>query len=213
MLPYHITMANSSAECMGAPRMSYPTDVAMWNEGRMDRWNIARNPGYGMGYFERDDLPYYYALSDGFTVGDAYYQSTFTETSPNRIHLFSGSNNNCKAPASLTETLSRKSWHCLVLLSTRSTHRGPSAVMHRLAHALVLPCGRPRSVADHDPKGRGSNPDKDWLLMNDAEAHDPGYDWPTMAETLEESGVSWKVYMSVGYVLPFDRSGPASLIF
>ena len=151
MLPYHINMANTSAECMGAPRMNYPTDVAMWNEGRMDRWNIARDPGYGMGYFEREDLPYYYALSDGFTIGDAYHQSTFTETSPNRIHLFSGSNNNY-----------------------------------------------------HNPKGRGSNPDKDWLLMNDAEAHNPGYDWPTMAETLEESGVPWKVYMSVGLVPPLD---------
>eukprot|EP00037_Helgoeca_nana_P022910 m.236138 g.236138 ORF g.236138 m.236138 type:complete len:869 (-) comp26171_c0_seq1:163-2769(-) len=142
MLPYHINMSRTSAECMGAPAMNYPTDIAMWNEGRMDRWNTARAPGYGMGFFQREDLPYYYALSDGFTVGDAYHQSTFTETSPNRMHLFSGSNNN-----------------------------------------------------HYDPTGRGSNPKKDWMLMNDGEAHDPGYDWPTIAETLQGSNVSWKVYM------------------
>jgi phospholipase C len=97
---------------------------------------------YTCRYFGREDLPYYYALSDGFTVGDAYHQSTFTQTSPIRMHLFSGSNNN-----------------------------------------------------HYNPKGRGSDPDKDWMLMNDAEAHNPGYDWPTMAETLEDSNVSWKVYM------------------
>jgi phospholipase C len=108
----------------------------------MDSWNTARDAGYGMGFFERSDLPYYYALSDGFTVGDAHFQSTFTQTSPNRIHLFSGSNNNY--------------WHA---------------------------------------KERGSNTTKEWLLMDDSEAHNPGYDWPTMAETLEESKISWKVYM------------------
>lgn len=58
----------------------------------MDAWNTARAPGFGMAYFNRTDLPYYYALADSFTVGDQYYQSTFTATNPNRLHLFSGSN-------------------------------------------------------------------------------------------------------------------------
>jgi phospholipase C len=46
----------------------------------------------GMSYFTRDDLPYYYALSEAVTIGDQYHQSTFTQTNPNRLHLFSGSN-------------------------------------------------------------------------------------------------------------------------
>lgn len=45
-----------------------------------------------MSYFERSDLPFYYALADTFTFGDHYFQSTFTATNPNRQHLFSGSN-------------------------------------------------------------------------------------------------------------------------
>ena len=61
--------------------MDYPTDIGMWNDGRMDAWNTARAPGYGMGYFERSDLPYYYALADAFTVGDHHFQSTFTQVS------------------------------------------------------------------------------------------------------------------------------------
>ena len=58
----------------------------------MDAWNTARTPGFGMSYFKRSDLPFYYALADAFTVGDQYFQSTFTPTNPNRLHQFSGSN-------------------------------------------------------------------------------------------------------------------------
>jgi len=50
--------------------MSYPSDIKIWNEGLNDRWNIARDPGFGMSYFNRTDLPYYYALADAFTIGD-----------------------------------------------------------------------------------------------------------------------------------------------
>ena len=61
----------------------------------MDSWNSAREPGFGMSYFNRDDLPFYYALADSFTFGDHYHQSTFTATCPNREFLFSGSNGLC----------------------------------------------------------------------------------------------------------------------
>ena len=42
----------------------------------MDAWNTARLPGFGMSYFNRTDLPYYYALADAFTISDQYYQVT-----------------------------------------------------------------------------------------------------------------------------------------
>lgn len=45
-----------------------------------------------MSYFNRSDLPYYYTLADNFVVGDQYFQSVLTQTNPNRLHLFSGSN-------------------------------------------------------------------------------------------------------------------------
>ena len=42
-----------------------------------------------MSYWNRSDLPYYYALSDRFTISDHYFQATFTETNPNiQIILF-----------------------------------------------------------------------------------------------------------------------------
>eukprot|EP00211_Chloroparvula_japonica_P003775 CAMPEP_0119119962 /NCGR_PEP_ID=MMETSP1310-20130426/1222_1 /TAXON_ID=464262 /ORGANISM="Genus nov. species nov., Strain RCC2339" /LENGTH=702 /DNA_ID=CAMNT_0007109421 /DNA_START=130 /DNA_END=2238 /DNA_ORIENTATION=- len=92
MLPFPAESDKTAAMCSPAPEMYYPTDLAMWNVGRVDSWNTARDPGLGMSFYSRRDLPYYYALWDGFTVLDQYFQSTFTSTNPNRMHLFSGSN-------------------------------------------------------------------------------------------------------------------------
>jgi phospholipase C len=92
MLPFRVDPNATNAMCMPAPEMYYPTDINIYNHGRMDSWNTARDPGYGMSYFTRDDLPYYYLLYDHFLCGDQYFQSTFTCTNPNRMHLFTGSN-------------------------------------------------------------------------------------------------------------------------
>ena len=149
MLPYHVNLSATSGECMVAPEMDYRADIKIWNNGLMDKWNMARIPGYGMAHFDRSDLPYYYALADAFTVGDQHFQSTFTQTCPNRMHLFSGSNNNL--------------WN---------------------------------------REARGSK-NSTFMMLNNTEPT-PGFDWPTMAETLEDAGVSWKVYMETDN---FDDNG------
>lgn len=106
MLPFRVNVETTKAICMDAPEMDYVCDIKMWNNGFCDSWNTARAPGetydtlirflkcigMGMSYFSRADLPYYYALYDAFATGDQYFQSTFTQTNPNRLHLFSGSN-------------------------------------------------------------------------------------------------------------------------
>lgn len=91
-LPWHVSFASTSATCMSAPEMDYVTDMGMFDGGRYDAWNTARAEGTGMSYLNRSDLPYYYALYESFVAGDQYHQSTFTQTNPNRLHLFSGSN-------------------------------------------------------------------------------------------------------------------------
>jgi len=92
MLPFHMDTSTTSGICINAPAMSYPVDTAIWNNGKFDSWNTARSPGLGMGYFTRSDLPFYYALADNFTICDQYFCSTLTQTNPNRLHFFSGSN-------------------------------------------------------------------------------------------------------------------------
>lgn len=43
-----------------------------------------------MGYFTREDIPFYYALADAFTVCDQHFCSSLTGTTPNRLHFFTG---------------------------------------------------------------------------------------------------------------------------
>ena len=38
-----------------------------------------------MGYYTRDDIPFYYALADAFTVCDQHFCSSLTGTTPNRF--------------------------------------------------------------------------------------------------------------------------------
>jgi phospholipase C len=54
-----------------------------------DAWVPVKGP-LTMGYFAREDIPFYYALADAFTICDAYHCSIFGPTNPNRLFLFSG---------------------------------------------------------------------------------------------------------------------------
>eukprot|EP01087_Luapelamoeba_hula_P016306 TRINITY_DN5011_c0_g1_i2.p1 TRINITY_DN5011_c0_g1~~TRINITY_DN5011_c0_g1_i2.p1 ORF type:complete len:748 (+),score=82.97 TRINITY_DN5011_c0_g1_i2:70-2313(+) len=131
ILPFYLAFDKTATQCMPAPEMAYESDINIYNGGKMDSWNMARDPGFGMAYFNRSDLPYYYALADAFTIGDQYFQSTFTATNPNRQHLFTGSN------------------------------------------GLSVP-------------GSG------YCMLDDTE-YTPGFEWETMAETLQKAGITWGV--------------------
>jgi len=45
---------------------------------------------YVMGYYERHDIPFHFALAETFTVCDAYFCSLLGPTWPNRIYLMTG---------------------------------------------------------------------------------------------------------------------------
>jgi phospholipase C len=44
-----------------------------------------------MGYYTRDDLPFYYALADAFTICEGYHASVMGPTNPNRYYVMSAS--------------------------------------------------------------------------------------------------------------------------
>ena len=92
MLPFHLDTSKTSATCVGASSMGFTVDTAMIDGGKYNAWNTARTAGCGMGFYNRSDLPFYYALSDHFTICDQYFCSTLTDTNPNRLFLFTGSN-------------------------------------------------------------------------------------------------------------------------
>ncbi|MBA4808623.1 phosphocholine-specific phospholipase C [Brevundimonas sp.] len=74
----------------GTPH-SWSNAQAAWDEGRMGRWPEAKHP-HSMGYYERADIPFQYAMADAFTLCDAYFCSLQTGTNPNRVMLWSGTN-------------------------------------------------------------------------------------------------------------------------
>lgn len=62
-----------------------------WNDGRMDQWLPAKSR-LGMGAYDGADLPFQTALADAFTLCDAYHCSMHAGTNPNRLFLWTGTN-------------------------------------------------------------------------------------------------------------------------
>lgn len=62
-----------------------------WDNGRMAKWP-AHKTRRAMGYFNREDIPFQFALAEAFTLCDAYHCSIQAGTNPNRLFLWSGTN-------------------------------------------------------------------------------------------------------------------------
>ncbi|MCC7475063.1 MAG: phospholipase C, phosphocholine-specific [Pirellulales bacterium] len=97
-LPFRMDIRNSNATWLGCLPHGWTDQVDARNEGRYDRWLDVKLPGredckqmpLTMGYHNRDDIPFYYALADAFTICDQHYCSSLTGTTPNRCYLWSG---------------------------------------------------------------------------------------------------------------------------
>lgn len=64
-----------------------------WYGGLMNGWYAAKGGPTTLGYLDRKDLPFHYALADAYTIGDAYHCSVLSATGPNRTYLWSGTIN------------------------------------------------------------------------------------------------------------------------
>ncbi|MGH8079667.1 MAG: phosphocholine-specific phospholipase C [Lysobacter sp.] len=87
VLPFHLDTANTAAHCLADLPHSWKGAYAPWKD--YNAWIKVKGP-MCMGHFTREDMPFYYALADAFTVCDAYYCSHHGPTNPNRMHLFAG---------------------------------------------------------------------------------------------------------------------------
>jgi phospholipase C len=101
VLPFHLDLATNQPLCAGnaaTPIHDWSPQHQSWNDGKNDRFVSVHSrrkfdgPAQGplvMGYYTRDDLPFYYSLADAFTIGDAYYCSVLGPTMPNRLYALS----------------------------------------------------------------------------------------------------------------------------
>ncbi|ADP15332.1 phospholipase C, phosphocholine-specific 3 [Achromobacter xylosoxidans A8] len=62
-----------------------------WNDGRMDQWLPAKSR-LGMGAYRSAEVPFQTALANAFTLCDAYHCSIHAGTNPNRLFLWTGTN-------------------------------------------------------------------------------------------------------------------------
>jgi len=96
VLPFHLDTKRTNAQRLFSTDHSWAGQHGAWDGGKLDRWISAHAALDGaqapltMGYLTRDDLPFYYALADAFTVCDNYHASVLGPTHPNRYYLMSG---------------------------------------------------------------------------------------------------------------------------
>ena len=80
------------SQCMLPGSNAWQQNHAAWNDGEIDQWAQVNTP-YSIGYYRRQDVPVHFALAEGFTLGDSYYEGAISSTDPNRVTWFSGTIN------------------------------------------------------------------------------------------------------------------------
>jgi phospholipase C len=96
--PWRLDIRDTRITWMGSIPHSRNSQVDAWSEGQHDGWLEAKrsyNHAYShlpltMGHYTREDLPFYYALADAFTVCDQSYCGVMTSTTPNRSMFWTG---------------------------------------------------------------------------------------------------------------------------
>ncbi|WP_225825396.1 phosphocholine-specific phospholipase C [Streptomyces naphthomycinicus] len=78
------------AQCSGDLPHSWSSQHSAWNKGRLDNWVAGVGNVRSLGYLDRSDIPFHYALADNYTICDAYFCSSLSATGPNRTFLWSG---------------------------------------------------------------------------------------------------------------------------
>ncbi|PWT97574.1 MAG: phospholipase C, phosphocholine-specific [Bacteroidetes bacterium] len=96
--PFRLNIKDTKATWMSSLPHSWTNQVDARNNGRYDKWLDVKHSGHKeyekmpltMGYYTREDIPFYYALADAFTICDQHFCSSLTGTTPNRLYFWTG---------------------------------------------------------------------------------------------------------------------------
>lgn len=97
--PARLDLKNTKSTWMSSLPHSWSDQQKALNKRKYDQWlqfKASGNKDYKnipltLGYYNREDLPFYYQLADAFTIFDQYFCSSLTGTTPNRLFHWSGS--------------------------------------------------------------------------------------------------------------------------
>jgi phospholipase C len=107
-VPFRLNIKDTKATWMGFLPHNWASQVDARNHGRYDNWLQAKRSGnkeyahmpLTLGYYNRDDIPFYYSFADAFTVCDQHFCSSITPTLPNRLFYWTGSVREKQTPES-----------------------------------------------------------------------------------------------------------------
>jgi phospholipase C len=96
--PFRFDIKGTKVTWMSSLPHSWADQVDARNNGKYDQWLISKRSGHReyaampltMGYYSREDIPFYYSLADAFTVCDHNFCSSLTGTTPNRLYFWTG---------------------------------------------------------------------------------------------------------------------------
>jgi phospholipase C len=96
--PFRLDIKNTNATWMESLPHSWSNQVDARNEGKYDKWLDTKHSGVEqyktmpltLGFYSRQDIPFYYSLADAFTVCDHNFCSSLTGTTPNRLYFWTG---------------------------------------------------------------------------------------------------------------------------
>jgi phospholipase C len=97
LFPFHL-LQSAGEECTDDLTHDWGPQHLCWDNGKMDAFVSTHTSStyegadgtMTMGYYLREDLPFYWALADNFTLCDAYHSSILGPTHPNRLMANSG---------------------------------------------------------------------------------------------------------------------------
>jgi phospholipase C len=96
ILPWRFDTTTTDAQAAPSQDHEWYAQHYQWNNGLMNLFVVTQRLATGqygpnvMSYFLREDIPYYYALADAFTICDNYHCSVLADTIPNRLVHTSG---------------------------------------------------------------------------------------------------------------------------
>jgi phospholipase C len=96
--PFRFNIKDTKITWMGSLPHGWDNQTDAFNKGNHDKWLDSKPSSrqefshmpLTMGYYTREDIPFYYALADAFTVCDQNFCSSLTGTTPNRLHFWTG---------------------------------------------------------------------------------------------------------------------------
>jgi phospholipase C len=97
LLPFHLDTSTTNAACTHDINHAWGPQHQSWNNGAMDGFVSSHLPidsndaVLTMAYYNRADIPFYYAVADAFTICDNYFCPVMGPTDPNRLYSMAAS--------------------------------------------------------------------------------------------------------------------------